>query len=293
MSMKSRILASVGGVGLTLAVAVTAITAGGPVGGSAAPLASPSSSPTALSTATTTAAVPGVAFSFGSFGLMANEAAFAAGDGPRGMGDPAQCEDVRSKLATNLGVTTEQLQEAVKKTILQEIDEAEQAGTITANQATAARDRVNAMTDFCANFGMGIAGRGGDRPAMGGGSRMIGSGTYQAVADYFGTTTEQLRQDAADLGTLQAIAAKYGKDNDAGKAGLKAAIEKSLKDDLTQRGVPQEMIDRIVSEFTTNFDTIYTSQLGGGMHFGPGGKGNGERRGPRTSPSPSPTSSTQ
>ncbi|MFN8538909.1 MAG: hypothetical protein U0232_15725 [Thermomicrobiales bacterium] len=37
MSMKSRVLAAVGGVGLTLAVAVTAVTAGGPLSGLAAP----------------------------------------------------------------------------------------------------------------------------------------------------------------------------------------------------------------------------------------------------------------
>ncbi|MFN8538910.1 MAG: hypothetical protein U0232_15730 [Thermomicrobiales bacterium] len=69
-----------------------------------------------------------------------------------------------------------------------------------------------------------------------------------------GISTDQLKQDATDLGSLQAIAAKYGKDNDAGKAGLKSTIEQAIKDQLTKNGVPQEMIDRIVSEFDSNFD---------------------------------------
>src|SRR5687767_13742877 len=110
MSMKSRILASVGGVGLTLAVAVTAITAGGPIGGSAAPLASPSSSPVASSTPVTTVVNRTAAFpfgDFGNFGVVAGEGPMGvAGFAMAGMGDPAQCEDVQSKLAANLGVTT-------------------------------------------------------------------------------------------------------------------------------------------------------------------------------------------
>src|SRR5262245_1129410 len=67
MSMKSRIIAAVGGVGLTLAVAVTAVTAGGPLRGAAAPSASPSSTPVASSspaTTTTTIVGPGAGFAF-------------------------------------------------------------------------------------------------------------------------------------------------------------------------------------------------------------------------------------
>jgi hypothetical protein len=293
MTMKSRILAAVGGVGLTLAVAVTAVTAGGPLGGSAAPAASPSGSPVASSTptTTTTGAGPSRAFSAGGFGMMpgmmtSDVHAFAVG-----MPDQAQCEDVQSKLAANLGVTTDALEEAIKKTILQEIDEAEKAGKLTAEQATTARDRVKSATDLCAGFGMHVAGSSGQRPEVGGRVHfgMIGGSTYEAVAKYFGITTEQLKQDATDLGTLQAVAAKHGKDNAAGKAGLKTAIEQALKADLAQHGVPQEMIDRIVAEFSTNFDTLYTTKLDEGKPMGPGGP---SRRGPRTSPSPSPASTT-
>jgi hypothetical protein len=213
-----------------------------------------------------------------------------------GLGDPAQCEDVQSKLAANLGVTTDKLEEAIKKTLIQEIDEAEQSGKLTADQAKTARDRINSVTDLCAGFGPHVSGPAGQGPEFGqtrGGGRAVsifGGSAYEAAAKYFGITVEQLRQDASDLGTLKAVAAKYGKDNDAGKAGLKAAIEQALKDDLTQRGVPQEMIDRVVAGFSDNFESIYTAEAGKDMPIGPGGPG---KRGPRTSPSPSPTSQTQ
>ena len=298
MSMKNRVLATVGGVGLTLAIAVTAVTAGGPVGGSAAPAASntPAAANTGAGTvtaATTFAMSDFGSYAFGTAGGPGDIAAFAA----VGMGDPAQCEDVQGKLATNLGVTTDQLEAAIKKTILQEIDEALASGKLTAEQAQTARERVNSATDLCAGFGMHIGGRGGqrptDRPAIGGGIHLIDSASYQAVATHFGITTDQLQQDVKDLGSLQAIAAKYSKDTTDGKAGLKAAIESALKDDLAKRGLPQEMIDRIVSEFNTNFDTFYTTKLGQGMPFGPGGQGGpGKRQGPRSTPSPSPTTQT-
>ena len=292
MSLKNRILATVGGAGLTLAIAVTAVTAGGPVGGSAAPMASASPSPISSPATATGPATTSAGISLGDFGnvAFAGSAGFAAA-----MPDPAQCEDVQGKLAANLGVTTDQLEAAIKKTLLQEIDEALADGKLTAEQAQTARARVNSATDLCAGFGAHIAGR-GDRggangPAIAGGGQIVDSGTYQAVATYFGISTDQLQQDLKDNGSLQAVAAKYGKDTAAGKAALQATILAALKDDLTKRGVPQAMIDRVVAEFTANFDTFYTSKLGQGLPGGIGGPG--KRQGPRVMPSPSPTTQTQ
>lgn len=293
MSLKNRILATVGGAGLTLAIAVTAVTAGGPLGGSAAPESSAPPTPISSPAASTGPVTAASAFSLGDFGT----AAFAgpAGFGAVGMPDQAQCKDVQGKLAANLGVTTDQLEAAIKKTLLQEIDEAVANGKLTAEQAQNARDRVNNATDLCAGFGVHIAGRGGvgggDKgPGIAVGGNFADSSTYQAVATFFGISTDQLQQDLKDNGSLQAVAAKYGKDNAAGKAALQTAILQALKDDLAKRGLPQAMIDRVVAEFTNNFDTLYTSKLGQGMPFGPGGNGGpGKRQGPRTSPSPSPT----
>src|SRR5262245_21695628 len=70
--------------------------------------------------------------------------------------------DFLSKLAANLGIGQDQLTAAVKQTNLQLIDEAQAAGTLTADQAQAARDRVNNSTDG-GGFGVRPGGRGGDR----------------------------------------------------------------------------------------------------------------------------------
>jgi hypothetical protein len=184
--------------------------------------------------------------------------------------------DFLGKLAANLGIGEDQLTEAVKKTNLQLIDEAVVAGTMTAEQAQAARDRVNSSTTG-GGFGVrpGGGGRGGERGGIGGGA------LHEAAATYFGITTDQFHQDLAAAGTLQGVAAKYGKDNDAGKAGLRAALESALRQQLTDKGVAAAEIDQRVSDFTQNFDQYYTKQAGG--------RGTG---GPRTMPSPSASPTT-
>lgn len=304
MSIRNRVIAAVGGVGLTLAIAVAAVAAGGPLSGLAA---SSNGGPSAAPTATTAPAsghtsfmAPG-GFAFGDFGNLAFPVGLGEADVSAfagfGMGDPANCQEVQSKFAANLGVTTDQLQAAIKKTMIQEIDEAEKAGKLTADRAKAARDRVNSTTDFCAGFGMHIGGVGGPHQGPGqgrvGGINMADSATYQAVATYFGITSDQLKQDLADKGSLQGVAAKYGKDTAAGKAGLQAAIETAMKADLAKQGLSQEMIDRIVAQFKANFDNYYTAKLGQGINFGPGGPGKQRPGGPRTSPAPSATPRTQ
>ena len=221
-TLRKRLLALLGALGLTLLIAATAITTSG---------ASAAAGATGLASGT----------------------------------------DFLSKLAANLGIGQDQLTAAVKQTNLQLIDEAATAGTITADQAQAARDRVNNSADG-----------GGFGPRLGGGRGGIGGGMLdEATATYFGITTDQLRQDLASAGSLQAVAAKYGKDNDAGKAGLRAALESALRQQLTAKGVATAEIDARVAEFTQGFDRYYTQTRG---ERGP--------RGPQQMPTPSASPST-
>lgn len=173
-----------------------------------------------------------------------------------------------ARLAANLGIGQDKLTDAVKQTNLQLIDEAVANGTMTAEQAQAARDRVN-NGEVTGLFG------GGPR---GGGHGDIGGGRLdEATATYFGITTDQLRQDLASAGSLQSVAAKYGKDNDAGKAGLKAALETALRQQLTDKGMAAADIDARVAQFSQNFDQYYTRI--------------GDERGPHNPQSPTPSAS--
>ena len=160
--------------------------------------------------------------------------------------------DFIAKLAANLGISADRLTAAVKQTNIQQIDEELAAGRLTAEQAQAARDRVNSSaTGF---FG----GKGGPRAGRGVG----GGATLDAAASYFGISADQLRQDLTTTSTLQGVAAKYGKDNAAGKAGLLTALEGALRTELGAKGLDAAQIDQRLAEFRQGFDQFYTQPFG-------------------------------
>lgn len=224
MTMRTKLLTLAGATLLTLAVVVAAVAAGGPAG------------TLAQQTTPGTGATP------------------ATGSSP--------VADFLAKLAANLGVSQDRLTAAVKQTDLQLIDEAEAAGRLTADQAQAARDRVNNSPADAPPLGIG--GR------HGGGGRGFAkdAALVDAAASYFGVSADQLRQDLMTAGSWQAVAAKYGKDNDAGKAGLRAALATALRQSLTAKGLDAAQVDQRVSQFEQNFDQFFTQPAG---RRGPGG----------------------
>src|SRR5919202_1408651 len=118
---------------------------------------------------------------------------------------------------------------------------------------------------------LGIAGpRGGGPGGPGGHDGGFGrdGALLDAAASYFGVSDDQLRQDLAAVGTWQAVAAKYGKDNDAGKAGLRTALAAALRQSLTAKGLDAAQVDQQVSQFEQSFDQFYTQPAG---QHGPGG----------------------
>ena len=103
--------------------------------------------------------------------------------------------------------------------------------------------------------------------AGGAGQGGMGFGLLQGdllntAANYFGITADVLKQELQDKGTLQAVAAAHGKDNDAGKAGLIAALEQSLRTSLTGQGIAADRIEQAVTMLKQNFDRLYTAPLG-------------------------------
>ena len=236
MTPRKRLAALAGTLTLTLTIAVAAVTAGGPGGALAAP-----GTPTAGASAT-------------------------AGQ--------SRLTDFYAKLAANLGIGQDKLAAAVAQTDQQQIDAAVAAGTLTPEQAQAAKDRVANSPSGLPPFGVN-GGRGGQ-----GGGRGDQQALQAAEATFFGITPAQLQQDMASAGSLQGVAAKYGKDNATGKAALQAALVAALRQDLTTKGVATAQIDQEAAAFTQNFDQFYTSthQQGG-------------TRGPKPATSPAPSAS--
>lgn len=236
MKQRNRLITAIGTGLLTLTIAATALIAGHPGSTLAAP---PAATPTS------------------------------------GQSGQNPLSSFVTKLAANLGITQDQLTAAVKKADLQQIDEAQAAGQLTAEQAQAARDRINNNTGI-PPFGIGKGGHDGHHggPGFGDEGTML-----NATATFFGITTDQLQQDLQSTGSLQGVAAKYGKDNATDKAALETALETALRQDLTTKGVAATEIDQHVAQFKQNFDQFYTSGFG---HHGHPGKG--RPRGPHGSP---------
>ena len=293
MRTRGRLIAAIGAVALTLIIAVTAIVAGGPLRALAAP-----ATPTAPSR--TGGMTGGGAPDFAWLAMSGANGSFAAAPG-QGGDIQARCQAFVTGMAANLNVTTDQFQSAFKKTVLQQIDAAEAAGTLTATQAQAARDRINNATgSLCDNLGQ-LAGMGGGPAgfAAGGmGGAALQGDVLNAAATYFNVSADQLKQDLQAAGSLQGVAAKYGKDDAAGKAGLEGALEGALKGALTTRGLSADMVDQAVNLFKQNFDRLYTAPLGatgnggGGPMRGPFGPGHafpGGQGGPHFGGTPSAT----
>ena len=214
----------------------------------------------------------------GALGLSLLIAITAIGSGPAsalaaaatpGTGGQTSGSSFLSKLAANLGIGEDTLTNGVKQTNLQLIDEAVAAGTMTEAEAQAARERIN---NGEVGFGIGGGKRGGQgRGGIGGGAMLS-----EATASFFGITTDQLRLDLQEAGSLQGVAAKYGKDNATDKAALQTALTNALLQQLTDKGVEVAEIESRATAFAQNFEQYYTSQHN---ERGP--------RGPQQSPAPS------
>lgn len=288
-----RLVVILGAVALTLAIAVVAVAAGGPLRGLAA---GAKVGATATPNGATHAGRSGM-WGGGMAGVPADFSQLAAAGGPgHGADLQAQCQTFVNNLATNLGVTNDALGTAVKKTLVQQIDAAQTAGKLTAEQAQAAKDRVNNANnaDLCASIGAGGKGMAGGAGQGGMAFGMLQGDLLNAAATYFGITPDALKQELQDKGTLQAVAAAHGKDNDAGKAGLLAALEQSLRTSLTGQGMTADRVEQAVSILTQSFDRLYTAPLGQfgqgmpGHHGGPNQMPGQPHTRPNASPSAAP-----
>jgi hypothetical protein len=281
-----RLVAILGAVALTLAIAVVAVAAGGPLRGLAAS-AKGGATPTAVGTAD---GGRGGMLSGGVAGIPTDLYQLAVAGAPGQDADrQAQCQTFVNNLATNLGVTNDALGAAVKKTLVQQIDAAQTAGKLTAAQAQTAKDHVNNANnaDLCASIGGGgkgvVGGMAGGAGQGGMAFGMLQGDLLDAAAKYLGISSDVLKQELQDKGTLQAVAAAHSKDNDADKAGLLAALEQSLRTSLTGQGVAADRVEQAVTMLKQSFDRLYAAPLG---RFGQGMPGGmpGRHGGPNQLP---------
>jgi hypothetical protein len=114
-----------------------------------------------------TVAIAGAAVTLG--GARPTLAAPGTPGAARPAGDQQELADFYAKLASNLHIGQDALVAAVKQSDLQQIDAALAAGTLTADQAQAARDRINNSPNGLPPFEIGDGHHGPGGPGGKGG----------------------------------------------------------------------------------------------------------------------------
>jgi hypothetical protein len=167
------------------------------------------------------------------------------------------CQTFLDALASELGVTRDELTAAGKAAADTAIDAAVEAGDLTQERADALKERIDAAEgDGCGWLGKGLAfGRGFAHGFERGLHRgLLGGDVWEAAADALGIESSELIGALRDAGSLQAVAEDQGVSYDAVKASVTAAIQADLDAAVADGALTQERADALIERVTTWLD---------------------------------------
>jgi CRISPR/Cas system-associated endoribonuclease Cas2 len=149
----------------------------------------------------------------------------------------AEREAFFSDAAGRLGVSSAQVQAALKQAALDRVDAAVAAGRLTQAQAERIKQRIESR-----GFGFGFRHAGPHR-----GLRVVG----EAAASYIGITTDQLRQEVQSGKSLAQVATEHGKAvsglEDAILAAAKQRLDNAVAAGRLTSSQAQQLLDRLRS----------------------------------------------
>lgn len=188
--------------------------------------------------------------------------------------DAAYCDVFRDALASELGVTADELTAAGKAAAGATIRAAVSAGDLDDDRAAMLRERIESHAgDGCGLLGRGGAfGRGfGIGMERGVARGFLGGDVFEAAADALGMTSDELIADVHDAGSLEALAEAQNVAYDEVAAAIRAAVQTDL-DAAVDEGMAQDRADAIIERLSTWLDE--------GGEVGELGMGRREHRGP-------------
>lgn len=206
-----------------------------------------------------------------------------------------QMDDYLQKLAANLGIDASKLKDALKKTALDEIDQALKDGKITQDQHDKAKSAIENGDGLFFGPGIGKMRGPGGKP---GGFAELGPlfmGAKNGIADFatwLGIDTATLQKDLAGGKTLAQEAQDHGKSRDDLKNYITNALDAHLKQLVADGVLKQEKADALKKNVTDNLDKIIDGQkpaMGTPGNGGPGGRGKGHGMMPKGGPQAAPT----
>ncbi|MFN8472396.1 MAG: hypothetical protein U0822_09420 [Anaerolineae bacterium] len=210
-------------------------------------------------------------------------------------------------LATSQNVSQDTVKQAIVTAQKAEIDQAQQAGRITADQATQMKQRIDqeaANLDLTKPFGgrgfgpggpQGFApGAGKAQGGQGGFGMMGGPAVLDAAAKALNLTTADLQTQLQSGKTLADIAQSKGVSQDTVKQAMVSA-EKAQVDQAQQAGrITADQATQMKQRIDQNAANLDLTKPFGGRGFGPGAMpgmpgGRGGRGAPGTAPQGTPT----
>jgi polyhydroxyalkanoate synthesis regulator phasin len=172
------------------------------------------------------------------------------------------------RIAEKLGISSQELSEAIESSAYDAIDERVTAGDLTDEQAQRLKDRIAELPDG-ALIGPGRRGFGPGGRGPGAVHRIFGGG---ALAEFLGITADQLRRELqAEGATLASVAAAHGKSREDLKAFMLGQIEGKLDERVAEGSLTQEEADAVLADKGEMLDAIVDKELpafpGGRRHF--------------------------
>ena len=170
--------------------------------------------------------------------------------------DTPYCDVFRDALASELGVTADELTAAGKAAATAAIDAAVAAGDLDEDRAVTLRERIEAYDgDGCGMLGRaGAFGRGfGIGMERGVARGFLGGDVFEAAADALGMTSDELMTEVHDAGSLEALSEAQGVAYDGVKAAILAAVQADL-DAAVEEGMSQDRADEVIERLSSWLD---------------------------------------
>ena len=169
-----------------------------------------------------------------------------------------------NRVAANLGVSPQQLQDALNKTRVEQINQAVAEGMLSQDQANQMIQRITSG-QAPAGFGPGFGGPGhGPKPGGPGspGARAAMRGGMMGAARALGITPEQLRQELQAGKTLVQVAQERNVTRDELKDRLRAQQQQRLDQAVQQGRMTREQADQVLARFDANLDRMLDASPG-------------------------------
>jgi hypothetical protein len=184
---------------------------------------------------------------------LAGYASAQEGDGDDARPRAELRERFRERVAANLGVTPDELEQAFKEAALQGVDEALAAGRITEQQAETMRERIES--------GDGL--RGAHRRHH---QRMhnVRAAIVESAATAIGITPDDLRAELRAGNSIGGVADAHGVTRDAVKAQITSDATAKLADRVAAGAITQEQADAALAKLTQRLDDILDRTHAGG-----------------------------